>query len=1009
MGRLEVACRRLAVLSGMRQEADDYAVCVHPRAAGLHRKGTLTLLSEPAGRHPSLGVEACRLVQSIVIRHYYGDHSLSLTSSLINALQGANSALLRYNYGSDDGAETSPGGAGSVAVRAGGVQTRSARVGLAAVLMRPDGEGFYLAQTAPTQVYIRHNGLLTALPEPPGWQETRGEHVVPLRRSTESTEEAEPGGEETPALSVVAPPLGSGPQIEVDLVYRRASKGDLIVMVSSSLARHLDRDTAESIFSSGDADTIIGSLYSMATELGLAEAHACALQVGVEVSSGVETDYSEIVAPPDADQVATNGGVRSVPPGSHPALPNFKGALKGSKEWLSRKRQPLPREAESLPSSHAPSEDYEEMDQTPVPSSASYAPSSTHNAPTEIALSHSLHVPPFLSENRPGEHNMGEELDFDGWEDAPPALGNPLFRLEADPVDASEDTESEPVAPEFVRTVIRPRLIANGSGNGSDGKGYGAMHAEGSNGATVRANGSHHHVPSPRPVPALFDPNDDLEGLPQAISTPMPAPTHKKSGHLALRSRIQNPKFKIQNLRSREINWSLLGRKALRQTGATLRSLLPERAATPSESAADSKKAVPSTRLPMRVVIALGLALVTGILLLSVLNMMGGQKQNVVVAHLEEAKRLDLLASQPAASPADKHKNLELALQKAQQALAADPTSVEAKRLVAKIEGTLDKANGITRLANVKLLFDLDVVGKNPDTTPEAKTATEGMPQAPISTTARTNDILVQSNDAYILDREKSKIYRCRISTKGCLAILSGGDTVGGQTVGSLVAMALRVGSLVALDSKLTTYVYDADKSGWQAQPLGDAAKLEQPKDVATYDGNLYLLGSRPSQISKYTAGQYEAPPADWIKGQPGMDQVKNAAAMAIDGSIYVLSQDGRIVVLQGGAVARTIALKPGTPGAPTDIYTSTDTRDLYVVSAPEGTIVRMSKEGQAVATFKLPSSLDGSLGLGGTMVDEGKGKIYFMLGRQAYEAILPAQSQQAGDQAPGPRPIAEP
>jgi hypothetical protein len=946
-----------------------------------------------------------------VIRHYYGDHSLSLTSSLINALQGANSALLRYNYGNDGGAETSPGGADSVAVRAGGVQTRSARVGLAAVLMRPDGEGFYLAQTAPTQVYIRHNGLLTALPEPPGWQEARGEHVVPLRLSMESAEESEPGEEETPALSVVAPPLGSGPQVEVDLVYRRASKGDMIVMVSSSLARHLDRDTAEHIFSSGDADTIIGSLYSMATELGLAEAHACALQVGVEVSSGVETDYSEIVAPPDADQVTTNGGVRSVPPGAHMALPNLKGALKGSRQWLSRKRQPLPPEAETLPPSHAPSEDYEEIDRAPVASSASYAPLSVHNAPTEIALSHRLHVPPFLSENRSAKHNMGDELDFDGWEDAPPALDKPLFRLEDDPVDASEDTESEPVAPEFVRTIIRPRLTANGSENGSDGNGYGVIHAEGSNGATIRANGSHHHVPSPRPVPALFDPNDDLDGPTEAISVARPGPTHKKIERVALPPNVsaKNPKSKIQNLKSREINWPLLGRKALRQTGATLRSLLPERAAAPSESAADRKKVLLSTRLPVRLVIALGLVLVAGILLLSVLNMMGGQKQNAVVAHLEEAKRLDLLASQPATSPADKQKNLDLALQKAQQALAADPTSVEAKRLVAKIEGTLDKANGVTRIANVKLLFDLDAAGKNPDTTPEAKAATEGMPQAPLTTTARTNDILVQSNDAYILDREKSKIYRCRISTKGCLAILSGGDNVGGQKVGPLVAMTLRVGSLVALDSKLTTYVYDADKSGWQAQPLGDAAKLEQPKDVATYDGNLYLLGSKPSQISKFTSGQYEAPPADWIKEQPGMDQVKNAVAMAIDGSIYVLLQDGKIVVMQGGGVAKTIAPKPGAAGSPTDIYTSTDAHNLYVVSAPEGTIVRMSKEGQASATFKLPGSLDGSLGLGGAMVDEGKGKIYFMLGRQAYEAILPAQSQQTGDQAPGPRPIAEP
>src|SRR5438105_2902718 len=41
MRRLEVACRSFAVLSGIRQEADHYSICVHPRTDALKRKGTL--------------------------------------------------------------------------------------------------------------------------------------------------------------------------------------------------------------------------------------------------------------------------------------------------------------------------------------------------------------------------------------------------------------------------------------------------------------------------------------------------------------------------------------------------------------------------------------------------------------------------------------------------------------------------------------------------------------------------------------------------------------------------------------------------------------------------------------------------------------------------------------------------------------------------------------------------------------------------------------------------------
>ena len=95
------------------------------------------------------------------------------------------------------------------------------------------------------------------------------------------------GAEATPAL-----PLGSGPSVDVDLVYRRVEEGDVIAVVSTSLARLLDRSLAEEIFSSGDADFIIDELYELASGNGLAEAHACVLLFGAEATSGVDTDLT---------------------------------------------------------------------------------------------------------------------------------------------------------------------------------------------------------------------------------------------------------------------------------------------------------------------------------------------------------------------------------------------------------------------------------------------------------------------------------------------------------------------------------------------------------------------------------------------------------------------------------------------------------------------------------------------------------------------------------------------
>src|SRR2546423_8411135 len=89
--------------------------------------------------------------------------------------------------------------------------------------------------------------------------------------------------------------------------------GDLLVVVTSSLARQLARPLAEEIVSSGDADRVSDALYNLATERGLAQSHACVLQVGVEATSGVDTDFTVQVSPPPAESLAANGGARYSP------------------------------------------------------------------------------------------------------------------------------------------------------------------------------------------------------------------------------------------------------------------------------------------------------------------------------------------------------------------------------------------------------------------------------------------------------------------------------------------------------------------------------------------------------------------------------------------------------------------------------------------------------------------------------------------------------------------------
>src|SRR5205823_231528 len=215
---MEVACRRFAVLSGIRQETENYVTCVHPRGAD-QRKGLLALVTEPAGEHPALATDASRLVHDVLVRQYYADSSLGLTRGLLKALDAANGALLEYNH-ADEPTHPEGGQGVAVAVQTGGVRTRRAQVGLTAALLRPDASGVYLAQMSPTQTYIVHNGLLSALPEPQGWQRL-GKLEVVLKRvlepggEDEATEEEQAEAELLPLPPMALPslPLGSGPDV----------------------------------------------------------------------------------------------------------------------------------------------------------------------------------------------------------------------------------------------------------------------------------------------------------------------------------------------------------------------------------------------------------------------------------------------------------------------------------------------------------------------------------------------------------------------------------------------------------------------------------------------------------------------------------------------------------------------------------------------------------------------------------------------------------------------------
>src|SRR5204862_3613507 len=136
--------------------------------------------------------------------------------------------------------------------------------------------------------------------------------------------------------------------------------------------------------------------------------------------------------------------------------------------------------------------------------------------------------------------------------------------------------------------------------------------------------------------------------------------------------------------------------------GGVLQGLLPERKNEAAPALPESKKRL---LIPIRLIIAAGVVILLGLLTFSMVSLSGSSKKAATNSFLSQAQQEDLLANQPALSPTDRQQHLQNALDKARQALVADPHSSEASLLVRKTQSALDALLSITHL-EPKLLFD---------------------------------------------------------------------------------------------------------------------------------------------------------------------------------------------------------------------------------------------------------------------------------------------------------------
>lgn len=230
-------------------------------------------------------------------------------------------------------------------------------------------------------------------------------------------------------------------------------------------------------------------------------------------------------------------------------------------------------------------------------------------------------------------------------------------------------------------------------------------------------------------------------------------------------------------------------------------------------------------------------------------------------------------------------------------------------------------------------------------------------------------------------------------ATDGLLVeLLRPGDVVGDVVVEPILVAAEEGGALVVSDGRrLFRYEGGAE---WSATQLG---LLEGTRPWVTslgggFQGAWYIVIGANGRVMKFDAERLGSLPADWTQGIAGSD-VLLPVDMAIDGRIYLVSDDGAFTVFYRGEEEAFEGSRP-TFSDPTAVEATIDTVYIWVTdNTPQGpTVVRLDRGSYARLDYQLPYDVDAApLGrLLDATVLERSGEVYLLFDGVILRATFP-------------------
>jgi hypothetical protein len=278
-------------------------------------------------------------------------------------------------------------------------------------------------------------------------------------------------------------------------------------------------------------------------------------------------------------------------------------------------------------------------------------------------------------------------------------------------------------------------------------------------------------------------------------------------------------------------------------------------------------------------------------------------------------------------------------------------------------------------------------------------------PLATFGPDASPQRVLVIDQDVYVMDAGRGEMLKYRLDANGeTLAdagqvVLREGDVVNGVVVGPLVDVAWQSpipgyedkASLLLLDGNNRVFRYNSI-DGSTLISFGDPVPWQGASELEVFSDRLYVADEPINQIYRYAPGTYADPPTPWF--QP-TTQVRLAGveAMRIDGDIWLLFNDGKVVRYHAGEqVPFSLDDSVALPTDPVDLYISQSVNDpsLYLADAAEERILFFNKDsGDFAGQFQAAEGRP-LRGLRSIFIDEVRGTLFILTNEALYVQRLP-------------------